>query len=163
VAGDSTLSVGSLGLTLNGAIGLTGTLTVSNPSPLTLNGIISGAGGLTKNATGTLTLNANNTYTGSTLINAGTLAIAGSGRISTSTNVVIASGATLTDGNNSALSACANISDNGELDASSLTAATLTLNSGQTFGGSGHVTGRLTAGSGSILMPGGKGAVGTLT
>ena len=53
-----------------------------------LNGVISGTGGLTQqtsalagagNAAGTTTLNANNTYTGNTLVNNGTLALSSTG------------------------------------------------------------------------------------
>ena len=84
-----------------------------------LNGVISGAGGLTQetsllasagNGAGTTTLNAINTYTGATLVSAGTLNIAGSltsainvsnnatlgGEGSTTGNVVMSNGSTLT-------------------------------------------------------------------
>ena len=56
-------------------------------------GVISGTGGLTKASTGDLVLSGHNTYTGSTLANAGTLEVAGS---LTSNSIVTASGATLT-------------------------------------------------------------------
>lgn len=57
-------------------------------SGIELNGVISGTGGITQaastltnagTATGTVTLNANNTYTGDTLVNNGTLALSSTG------------------------------------------------------------------------------------
>ena len=52
-----------------------------------------GANGLAKLGTGTLTLTATNTYTGSTTISAGTLALSGGGLISNSASIVVASNA----------------------------------------------------------------------
>ena len=48
----------------------------SSSNPQTLSGIISGSGALTKNGSGTLTLTNDNTYTGDTTVNVGTLQIA---------------------------------------------------------------------------------------
>jgi fibronectin-binding autotransporter adhesin len=66
-----------------------GTFTVSGSASGTFSGVISGAGALAKAGAGTLTLAANNSYTGGTFLNGGTLAIDGSGRIS-GTNGVLA-------------------------------------------------------------------------
>jgi autotransporter-associated beta strand protein len=58
-----------------------GTLTTNSTSNTTFSGLISGTGGLTKNGTSTLTLSGNNTYNGTTTINAGTIEIAAAGRL----------------------------------------------------------------------------------
>jgi autotransporter-associated beta strand protein len=61
---------------------------------ITLNNTWSGEGGLTVNGPGTLTITATNTYTGSTTISQGTLALSGAGSIANSPNVTVAIGAT---------------------------------------------------------------------
>jgi autotransporter-associated beta strand protein len=52
-------------------------ITVAGVSNMVVNGAISGSGSLTKTANGTLTLGGNNTYTGTTTVNAGTANISG--------------------------------------------------------------------------------------
>ena len=69
---------------------LSGNVTVG----ATANGI-SGAGSLTKKGNGTLTLAATNSYTGNTVITAGTLALGATAAIATSTSLIIAGGAGL--------------------------------------------------------------------
>jgi autotransporter-associated beta strand protein len=59
----------SLPLSLAG----TTTVNVAAGTTLTVSGAISGAGGIQKTGTGTLVLSGNNTYTGATAVNAGTL------------------------------------------------------------------------------------------
>src|SRR5690606_9805536 len=65
-----------------------GTLTTgANNTSTTFAGAIAGSGGLTKAGTGTFTLAGANTYTGTTTVNAGTLALGASDVIASSSNL----------------------------------------------------------------------------
>jgi fibronectin-binding autotransporter adhesin len=86
-------TIGSLagGGTTGGNVVLgTKTLTVGDSTSTTYSGVISGSGGLTKQGSGTLTLDNANTYTGATSVNAGTLALSGSGSLASSTALSLA-------------------------------------------------------------------------
>src|SRR5262249_1780308 len=96
--------------------------------------VISGAGSFVKAGTNKLTLGASHTYRGPTFVSSGTLALANSASISTSTNIVVATAAIL--------------SVTGRSD------RRLTLSSGQTLSGSGAIAGDLVAGPGSTIRPG---------
>jgi autotransporter-associated beta strand protein len=113
---------------------LSGNVTVGNTSA----GIF-GSGSLTKLGNGILTLTGTNTYTGNTLINAGTLALSGGGSIASTANINVASGA--------------------NFDVSGVTGYALL--SAQTLSGSGTVNGAVTTAAGSTVAPGNS--VGTLT
>jgi autotransporter-associated beta strand protein len=102
--GGTTISNGTLLISGAGSLGrgaysgnITnyGAFTYNSGTSQTLSGIISGTGALIQNGSGTLTLSAVNTYSGNTVINAGTLSLTGSGSIANSANLVLASGATL--------------------------------------------------------------------
>jgi autotransporter-associated beta strand protein len=87
-------SGGSLGATA--AITFSGigpNLTINRSSDLAVPNLISGAGAFTKSGTGTVTLTADNSYSGNTTVNAGTLRINGTHSGTGNTNV--ASGGTL--------------------------------------------------------------------
>lgn len=144
-------------VTLDGLSG-NGTVDNTNTAPETLtigytgdnlndtfSGVIQNSGGALTLAigSGTLTLSGANTYSGATLVNKGTLALSGSGSIAASTNINVGSGATL--------------------NVSGLGSGLFTLGSGQSLSGVGTVQGNLADNSGSQVLPGGNGTVGTLT
>ena len=81
--------------------GTTSTLTVSGGSSTNYTGTIDGSINLTKTGSGTLLLSANNTYTGQTNINAGTISITNNNSLGTTAGAtIIASGASLSISNN---------------------------------------------------------------
>jgi fibronectin-binding autotransporter adhesin len=109
VFGDSdTSSAGSWILNNNGTstnnlilAGTTPTITVNalgTGKTATISAIIQGSAGLTKAGTGTLILSGANTYTGTTIVNAGTLQLGAAGVLADISNLTINSGATLNMG-----------------------------------------------------------------
>jgi autotransporter-associated beta strand protein len=131
----------SLPLNLSGTTTFQAASASSNAFNITLNGVLSGAATLNKTGAGTLTLNAAETYSGGTLINAGTLALGSAGSLA-SLNLLVATNATL--------------------DVSQV-AAGYTLNASQTLKGFGSVNGLVSAASGSAIYPGSNALTGTLT
>ncbi|MDH0607084.1 Ig-like domain-containing protein, partial [Pseudomonas sp. GD03869] len=120
-----TLSIGS-GLSLNVVNGAGDTATVATA--------LAGAGGLTKNGAGSVSLSGNNTYTGATSVNSGSLLV--NGALTATSGVSVAAGATL--------------GGSGSIDSN------VTLNNGATLApGSGvgtlTIDGNLTMASGSTL------------
>lgn len=113
---------------------------------ITLSGALRGSGSLKKIGGGLLTLTASNSYTGSTIIDAGTLALApdvsgSTGSISSIFPIIVGSGATF--------------------DVSQLSG--FVLNASQILSGSGVVTGAVSIASGGIINPGSNTLTGTLT
>jgi len=127
-------------ITLNGA-----TLTVGDAANITYAGVISGTGGLTKTGSGTMTLSSAHTYTGATTINAGTLTLGAADRLSNSTAVTVAAGATF------------NLGGFSETIASIVSDGTVTLGSGNTVTTSGAQTynGAVTGASNTLVSTGG--------
>ncbi len=92
IAGNNTYNIGALEGADPLAIGANTLSVGSKAGDTTFSGVISGTGSLTKVGSSKLTLNAANTYSGSTSINSGTLALGAAGSLSSS--VGIAAGAT---------------------------------------------------------------------
>jgi len=127
-----------------GPVILTNGITTFNVGGTSLsisNNVISGVGALTKTGAGTLTLRGANTYSGSTLVSTGTLALVGSGGIANSPIITIASGAVL--------------------DVSGRSDGKLTLAGGQTLTGNGAIYGSLLVSGNAVVAPGGS--IGILT
>ncbi|AMK78526.1 hypothetical protein A1342_13350 [Methylomonas methanica] len=99
--GAVTLNGGSLtvtgsGVTVSNAVALTGDGTITNTNAVALSGIVSGTGALTKAGAGALTLSGDNTYSGATAVNDGTLVAAHNNALGTAAgSTTVASGASL--------------------------------------------------------------------
>lgn len=76
----------------SGSLDNQGTLIFDRSDAVTVDSIIPGIGALVQNGSGTVTLSASNTYSGTTFINAGTLALTNSGSIAVSPQVNVAGG-----------------------------------------------------------------------
>jgi autotransporter-associated beta strand protein len=109
---------------------------------ITLSNQLTGSGAiLTKTGLGTLATYTNNTYSGNTLINAGTLKLGAGGSLPSTPQIILASGAFY--------------------DVSAGSGSTLV--GSQALIGLGAVIGNLTAGSGTSIRPAGNTVAGTLT
>jgi autotransporter-associated beta strand protein len=145
-SGVTTISGGTLQIGNGGTTGVIGTNNITDNATLAFNrsdavadgafGTISGSGSLSKRGAGTLTLSKAHTFSGSTLIQAGTLVVTGSGSISSSSNIMLSTGALL--------------------DVSGRTGGSMILASGKTLSGSGSVNGNFVVGPGASFAPGGS-------
>ncbi|HXF09751.1 MAG TPA: hypothetical protein VN625_03125, partial [Desulfuromonadaceae bacterium] len=108
---------------------------------LALYNSVSGTGSLVKSGTYLLYLAVTNTYSGNTLINAGTLVLTNNGSIGASPVVTINAGATL--------------------DAGQRSDGTFTVYAGQTLAGAGTVNGNGVVSAGATIAPGS--GIGTMT
>ena len=109
---------------------------------ITLSNQLTGSGAiLSKTGLGTLAIYTNDTYSGNTLINAGTLKLGANGSLPSTPQIILASGAFY------------------DVSAGSGNA----LIGSQALSGQGAVIGNLSAGSGTSIRPAGNGAAGTLT
>ncbi len=164
VAAGATLDVAASQViaTLSGAGNVTlsgGLLTAGGTNAsATFDGVLSGTGGLTKLGTGTMTLSGANSYSGATTINAGTLALTGTGRTGAG-DLAVAAGATLDLAGNS--NSVAGLSGAGTV---LLGAGTLTAGGAADTGFSGVISGAggfTKAGAGNLTLSGTNSYTGT--
>jgi autotransporter-associated beta strand protein len=139
LAGAGSLGAGGL---YSGAIANSSLLVVNTSSNQTFGGVISGVGSLQQLGTGITTLTNANTYSGTTLIGGGTLALGSAGSINSTPTIAMASGSTF------------NVAAN----------PSYALASGQTLTGTGSftVTGSVSLSSGATLLSAGSGLFRTL-
>jgi len=153
---------------------------------LQIDAIVQGFGTLTKSGTGKLTLTAANTFSGPINVYSGTLHLSGSGTVATTGGIVVDTNAVfiLTDSASAPAVASLTIKNGGQftmqgsstlnnaaaitvnsgclVDFSGLSSA-FTLASGGSLVGGGNVNGSVIASSGSVIVPGAIGTVGTLS
>ena len=146
VQADSTFgdAVHSAVVNLSGPVVLSGTRVWRVNSEVAVQGVIADGGlgyGLTKDGLATLTLNGANTFSGTTTVSSGTLALGASGSLRSGVIDV---------GNAAAFDVRAK-------------AEGWTLVSGQRLTGTGQILGGVSAGAGSLLAPGGNAGLGTLS
>ena len=130
------------------ALGAATTMTVG--SDVTMSGVVSGAFGLTKTGVAELTLSGTNTFSGATVVNAGTLTLSGGSALDNSLAVTVNAGGTLK------LASSEEIATLAGAGAVNLQANTLTLSgAGDTlYSGVMGGTGRLVkSGSGALSGP----------
>jgi autotransporter-associated beta strand protein len=125
---------GTSGTLPAGSVTNNGVLVFNRSDDWTFGGLICGTGNLIKSGSGALCLTGAETYSGSTCLAAGTLALAGGGSIPNTSGIVL--------------------SNNSVLDVSARADGKLTLNAGQAIVGAGTILGSLDAGSGSTVSPG---------
>jgi fibronectin-binding autotransporter adhesin len=137
-SGGTTITEGTLQIGSGGVAGLlpgdvlnNATLAFNKTNALTIGGLISGSGAVIQRGTGTTTLAGNNTYTGATTVQSGTLRINGDQSAATGL-VSVASGATL--GGSGIIGGAVTVADGGHLapgnSPGTLTMGSLTLSGG---------------------------------
>jgi fibronectin-binding autotransporter adhesin len=131
------------------------TFQVDPSQTLTVTGAIAGIGTLNKTGTGTMVLNASNTYTGGTVVSAGTLQLAANDRLANSGTVTISGGTfdlqTFTDTVGLVTLSSGSITGTGT---GALTGSSFTLQSGSVsaiLAGAGALT---KSGSGTVTLSG---------
>lgn len=135
---------------------------VQGTSFLTNGSAITGTGSLIQSGSGTLTLNQANNYEGATIINGGTLLLIGSGALSNSATVSVASGATLDLGGRS--QQIAGLNGAGIVTNSSGTLTVNKASGSETFSGSIRGAGDFVkTGAGTFVLSGNNSFGGTTT
>ncbi len=165
-AGGTTINGGTLQIGNGGTTGSiignvvdNGTLAFKRSDTVVFDGAISGTGSLTQAGTGTLILTATNTYTGGTLISAGTLQVGNGGTTGSIVGNVVDNGV-LAFNRSDSFTFAGSISGTGSLVKAG--AGTLTLTGNNSYTGLTSVTGGLLSVNGAFASTLAIGASGTL-
>ncbi len=165
-AGGTTISGGTLQIGNGGTTGSivgnvvdNGTLAFKRSDTVVFGGTIAGTGNLTQAGTGTLILTAANTYSGGTLISAGTLQVGNGGTTGSIVGNVVDNGV-LAFNRSDSLTFAGSISGTGSLVKAG--AGTLTLTGNNSYTGLTSVTGGLLSVNGAFASSLAVGASGTL-
>lgn len=101
-SGGTTISAGTLQIGDGGTTGSivgnvinNGVLAFDHSDSITFSGLVAGVGSLEQRGSGTLMLTGSNTYTGPTILNAGTLSVASDSNLGAASSIVIFNGGTL--------------------------------------------------------------------
>jgi autotransporter-associated beta strand protein len=125
-----------------------GTLKYSSSAAQTISGIISGAGAVTQNGSGTLTLNGANTYTGATLVSAGTLTVS-AGALAGTSGITVGAIGTLSAVN---FNSVAPLTLSGTASAATISAADLNVSGAVTNAGTATNALNFSASTGIITL-----------
>lgn len=158
-----TLQVGKGGTagTIAGNVVDNGALVFDRSDAVSFGGVVSGSGSLSQIGAGRVSLTNANSYTGSTSITAGTLALSGNGSIASSSGVSVAGGACFDIGGSIGGASIASLSGNGNVN---LGSQTLTLTqANDRFSGAINGSGGLTLASGSETLAGANTYTGATT
>jgi len=166
--GGTTINGGSLQIGNGGTTGAivgnvvnNGALVFDRSDAVSFGGVVSGSGSLGQIGPGSVTLTNANTYTGSTSITAGTLALSGNGSIASSSGVSVAGGARFDIGGSTGGVSIASLSGSGNVNLGSQTLI-LTQANGH-FSGTINGSGGLTLASGSETLAGANTYTGATT
>ena len=129
------------------SVGSSGIMSFNTSADQTMSGALTGSGSLLKDSTGTLTLTNNNTFSGATTINGGTLAFSGSGSIAEASTITVNNTGTLRFDRNDTWG-----------NANTDTSAAITINAGGTMesGGNYNTLRDLTLNGGTVALTGGN-------
>ncbi|MEZ2577874.1 MULTISPECIES: autotransporter outer membrane beta-barrel domain-containing protein [Buttiauxella] len=137
---------------------------INNPAETTLSGVISGTGSMTQQGAGTTILTAQNTYTGKTIVNAGSLRTDVVNSIATSNEVNVNGGVLDLNGNNQLVNRLGGTGGQVQLNGATLTTHNATTADNSTYAGDivdGTSKGSLTkTGDGSLTLTGKTGWTG---
>jgi autotransporter-associated beta strand protein len=139
---------GGVTIPVSSAITLTGNTTITNNQAINLSGIVSGGYGIIKQGTASLIINGSDTYTGSTIVNSGTLVLGSAGFLANSPLVRINAGAGM-DVTAKPGSYTIPVGQTVQVDGSAV--GNFTVPSGTTIAGAGSYASSVTVNGGSVV------------